>query len=296
VIVAIASGKGGTGKTTFAVNLARSLEQPSQLLDCDVEAPNAHLYLRPRILGSEAAGILVPRLDAACCTLCGDCAELCRYNALAVLRTGVMVFPELCHGCGGCALVCPEGAITEELRPIGVVEWGVAGDVELVSGRLDIGEAQAPPLIRAVKAKARGDRLVVVDAPPGTSCPTIAAIQGSDLVLLVTEPTPFGLNDLALAVETVRALGLPFAVAVNRAGSGDGRVHEFCAAQDIAVLAELPDDRRIAEASARGRILVDELEHVRPVFGALARRLVELSDRSSPTFAAVGGAGAEGRR
>jgi MinD superfamily P-loop ATPase len=288
VIVAIASGKGGTGKTTLAVNLALSFERPVQLLDCDVEAPNAHLFLRPEIVGSESAGIPVPRVDAERCSLCGDCTELCRYNAIAVLRTGVMVFAELCHGCGGCALVCPERAITEELRAIGAVEWGKRGRVELVTGRLNIGEAQAPPLIRAVKRRARTNGLVLVDAPPGTTCPTVAAVAGSDFVVLVTEPTPFGLNDLALAVEMVRALGLRFAVVVNRADESDRRVHEYCAAEGIEILAEIPDDRRIAESSARGRLLVEDedLEHLRPVFRALALRLdAELEIGAQPPAA-----------
>jgi MinD superfamily P-loop ATPase len=273
VIVAIASGKGGTGKTTVAVNLCRILETPVQLLDCDVEAPNAHLFLRPVVASSRPAGIPVPRVDETSCTLCGSCGELCQYNAIAVLKTRVMVFEELCHGCGGCALFCPEGAIREELRPIGVVELGSAGEVEVVTGRLNVGEALAPPLIRAVKHEARDDRSVIVDAPPGTSCPMITAVQGSDLVVLVTEPTPFGLNDLVLAVEAVQVLGIPFGIVVNRAGSGDDRVHEYCAAEGLDILAEIPDERRIAESYSRGRLLVDELDHTRSLFAALARRI-----------------------
>jgi MinD superfamily P-loop ATPase len=288
LIVAIASGKGGTGKTTLAVNLAFSMSQPVQVLDCDVEAPNAHLFLRPVFASSEAAGIPVPVVDAELCSLCGECGELCQYNALAVLKTGVMAFPELCHGCGGCALVCPEGAIREEMRPIGVVEQGWAGDVEVVTGRLNIGEALAPPLIRAVKMRASRDRLVLVDAPPGNSCPMIAAVNGSDLVVLVTEPTPFGLNDLALAVGAVRALGIPFGVVINRAGSGDRKVNEYCAAEGIEILAEIPDDRRVAEALAAGRVLVDELKHTRSIFAALARRIEDRLDR--PLLVAAGGA------
>jgi MinD superfamily P-loop ATPase len=273
VIVAIASGKGGTGKTTVAVNLAVTVQAPVQLLDCDVEAANAHLFLRPDVTSSVSAGIPVPRLDGGRCTLCGECGALCQYNAIAVLRTGVMVFEELCHGCGGCALVCPEQAIREELRPIGVVERGRARAIEVVTGRLNVGEALAPPLIRAVKADASSDRLVLVDAPPGTSCPMIAAVQGSDLVVLVTEPTPFALSDLGLAVEAVRSLGLPFGVVVNRVGSGDLGVRDYCVAEGIEILAEIPDDRRAAESLAPGAVIVDELEHVRPVFAALARRI-----------------------
>jgi MinD superfamily P-loop ATPase len=273
VIVAIASGKGGTGKTTVAVNLALSMSTDVQLLDCDVEAPNAHLFLRPPIDTSENAGIQVPIVDPARCTGCGECSQLCQYNAIVTLRRGAMVFPELCHGCGGCIRVCPEGAITEGLRPIGVVEQGWAGTVRLLYGRLNVGEALAPPLIRAVRSHADSDSLVLVDAPPGTSCPMISAVRGADLVILVTEPTPFGLNDLALAVEAVRALGIPCGVVVNRAGAGDRRVHEYCAAESLEILLEIPDDRRIAEAYARGLPLVEAVPELRPLFAGLAARI-----------------------
>ncbi len=284
MIVAIASGKGGTGKTTVAVNVALSLRRPVQLLDCDVEAPNVHLFLRPEIVSSEPAGILVPRVASERCTLCGECGDLCQYNAIAVLSNRLMVFEELCHGCGGCKLVCPEGAIREEMRPIGVVEQGVAGDLEVVTGRLNVGEALVPPLIRAVRTRANRDRLVLIDAPPGTSCSMIAAVHGADLVVLVTEPTPFGLNDLALAVEAVRTLQLPFGVVINRVGSGDRRVHDYCAAEGLEILAEIPDDRRIAETYARGGLLVEELHHTRPVFESLAQRIEDrlVRDRQSP--------------
>ncbi len=289
MIVAIASGKGGTGKTTLAVNLALSLRRPVQLLDCDVEAPNVHLFLHPEVAGSEPSGILVPKVDGERCTLCGDCGELCQYNAIAMLSTGLLVFEELCHGCGGCARVCPEDAIREELRPIGVVEYGRSGDLEVVTGRLNVGEALAPPLIRAVRARASRDRLVLIDAPPGTSCSMIAAVNGSDLVVLVTEPTPFGLNDLALAVETVRTLHLPFGVVINRAGSGDRRVHDYCAAEGLDILAEIPDDRRVAESYARGRVLVKDLHHTKPLFEALARRIEDrlAQDRQSAVAGSV---------
>ena len=283
MIVAIASGKGGTGKTTLAVNLAVSLRRSVQLLDCDVEAPNVHLFLHPEVVGSKPAGILVPKIDGERCTLCGDCSELCQYNAIAMLSTRLLVFEELCHGCGGCARVCPEDAIREELRPIGVVEHGVAGAIEVVTGRLNVGEALAPPLIRAVRARASSDRLVLIDAPPGTSCSMIAAVHGSDLVVLVTEPTPFGLNDLALAVEAVRTLHLPFGVVINRAGAGDRTVYDYCVAEGIDILAELPDDRRVAESYARGRVLVKDLHHTKPLFEALARRIEDrlIDDRRS---------------
>jgi MinD superfamily P-loop ATPase len=272
VIVAIASGKGGTGKTTLAVNLALSLSGDVQLLDCDVEAPNAHLFLEARPEGREAVGIPVPEVDADLCNQCGECSRLCQYSAIVTLRTGVMVFPELCHGCGGCTLVCPENAISEVLRPIGVVEESRTGHVQLVQGRLNVGEALVPPLIRQVRARGAEEGVVLVDAPPGTSCSMIAAVRGSDFVVLVTEPTPFGLNDLALAVETVRVLGIPCGVVINRAGSGDDRVHEYCATEGLEILLEIPDDRRIAEAYARGVTLVGSIPEVRPLFASLAAR------------------------
>ena len=277
MIVAIASGKGGTGKTTVAVNLALSLPGEVQLLDCDVEAPNAHLFLEYALATREVVGIPVPEIDAECCNLCAECSRLCQYHAIAVLGTGVVVFPELCHGCGGCALVCPEEAIHEVLRPIGVVEKLRAGNIELVQGRLNIGEALVPPLIREVRAKTRDGGTVLIDAPPGTSCSMIAAVRGSDFVILVTEPTPFGLNDLGLAVETVRTLGLPCGVVINRAGSGDDRVHDYCAAEGLEILLEIPDDRRIAEAYSRGKALVDSVPEVRPLFLSLADQIQSLA-------------------
>jgi MinD superfamily P-loop ATPase len=265
MIVAVASGKGGTGKTTVATNLAamaaeagRASGRPSgdnvQLLDCDVEAPNAHLFLRPEIERTEPVSVPVPEVDEEKCTACGECGRICQYSAIVSLKTKPLVFPELCHGCGGCALVCPTGAITEKAREVGVVEEGYAGRVAFAGGKLRIGEAMAPPLIRAVKGRALSDGLVVIDAPPGTSCPVIEAVKDADFVLLVTEPTPFGLNDLAIAVDTVRKLGLPFAVVVNRAGLGHDSVYAYCEDEDIDILAELPDDRRVAEAYSRGEM------------------------------------------
>jgi MinD superfamily P-loop ATPase len=273
VIVAVASGKGGTGKTTVAVHLARTLGDHVQLLDCDVEAPNDHLFLRPTRDLVERVSIPVPEVDDDLCSGCGQCSEICQYNAIAALRDRVITFPELCHGCGGCTLACPEGAIRETPRPIGVIETGVADGVRLVQGRLDVGEALVPPLIRAVRAKANGTGTVFIDAPPGTSCSMIAAVRGADLALLVTEPTPFGLNDLKLAVEALRILDIPMVVVVNRAGSGDERVHDYCADEGLEIALEIPDDRRIAEAYARGENLLHAVPWTRPLFETLALRI-----------------------
>jgi MinD superfamily P-loop ATPase len=274
VTVAIASGKGGTGKTTIAVNLALCLPHPVQLLDCDVEEPNCAIFLKPTLVSSEEVGIPVPRVDAALCTACGECGKSCRYHAIVSLKTAPLVFPELCHGCGGCALACPVGAIREEPRPIGVIEEGTAGGIDFLQGQLNVGEAMPVPLIRALKRKVRRDGIVILDCPPGTSCPVITAMRGSDFVVLVTEPTPFGLNDLRLAVESARAVGLPFGVVINRADAGDDRVRGFCGEEDIPILLELPDDRRIAEAYSRGQPAVEALPDMRVLFEGLGSRIV----------------------
>jgi len=269
--IAIASGKGGTGKTTVAVNLAWVLAArgvATQYLDCDVEEPNGHLFLKPQTTVSEPVGIPVPVVDEALCTACGACAEACQYHAIAVVRKP-LVFAELCHGCGGCALACPTRAIREEQRPIGVVEAGHAGRVRFVQGRLNVGEVLAPPLIRAVKQQAQSQGVALLDAPPGTACPVVTTIRAVDAVLLVTEPTPFGLNDLRLAVETVRQLKVPCGVVVNRAGAGDGRVRTYCQGEGLTILAELPDERRAAEVCSRGQMLVETVPEWRRRFEAL---------------------------
>ena len=264
--IAIASGKGGTGKTTVATALALVAEGPVQLLDCDVEAPNAHIFLKPTVGPAEPVTVPVPHVDETKCTACGACGRLCRFSAIVSLKTTAMVFPELCHGCGGCSLVCESGAITEVAREVGVIERGRAGEIDFVHGRLKVGEAMSPPLIRAVKARAGTDGLTLIDAPPGTSCPVITALRGVDFVVLVTEPTPFGLNDLTLAVEMVRALALPCGVLINRADVGDDTVRAYCRDEGVPVLAEIPDDRRIAEAYSRGVPAVEARPELRTVF------------------------------
>ena len=274
MILAIASGKGGTGKTTVAVNLARMLERPVQLLDCDVEEPNSHLFLPGETIGTETVSIPVPEVDESLCDGCGECGRFCAYHAIVSTGAKPLVFAEMCHGCGGCMLVCPKKAIREIPKRIGQIEMKQAGRITLVTGRLDVGQAMAPPLIRAVKERLQPGMPAILDAPPGTSCPVIAAIRGADFVLLVTEPTPFGLHDLKLAVDMVKELGLPFGVLVNRAGSGDDRVHRYCSEATIPILAEIADDRRIAEAYSRGQLIVEALPEYRDLFSKLAEKLL----------------------
>jgi len=273
--IAIASGKGGTGKTTVAVNLALSVEGNVQVLDCDVEEPNCHIFLQMQMTHVETVGVPVPEVDEEQCNACGECGKVCQFSAIVSIKTKPLVFPELCHGCGACAKVCPTKAISEVDRPIGVVEAGQAGPVRFVQGRLNVGEPMAPPLIRAVKRRADGDGLAIFDSPPGTSCPVIATLRESDFVVLVTEPTPFGLNDLVIAVETVRQLDIPFGVVINRADVGDARVREYCRAEGIPVLLEIPDDRRVAEAYSRGEPAVVAVPEIRDEFRKLYQEIVK---------------------
>jgi MinD superfamily P-loop ATPase len=270
--IAVASGKGGTGKTTVAVGLA-IITSRCQLLDCDVEEPNAHLFLHPKIQQSEAVTIPVPEVDRERCNLCGRCAEACQFHAIAVMGKQVLVFPELCHGCGACALACSQEAIREVPRQVGVVESGKAGKIGFVHGCLNVGEPMATPVIRAVKAHVDSKRLTIIDAAPGTACPVVEAAKGSDFCLLVTEPTPFGLSDLRLAVEVMEKLGVPCGVVINRSGEGDEATEAFCATKQLPLLGRIPFDRRVAEAYAHG---------IHPVYALpeLGRQLEEILDRA----------------
>ena len=266
MVISCASGKGGTGKTTVATTLALSLGHNVQLLDCDVEEPNAHVFIKPDITDSQEVTIAVPKIDNAICNYCGECARICAYHALAVVKNAVVTFSNLCHGCGGCSLLCPEKAISETGKIIGIVERGKAGDIDFVHGKLNIGEVLSPPVIRAVKKHIAEQKVTIIDAPPGTACPVIAAIKNSDFCILVTEPTPFGLHDLKLAVEVVQQLQIPCGVVINRAGIGDGHVAAYCSDAEIPVLLRIPFDRDIAVAYSRGIGLVDTKEEYRAMF------------------------------
>jgi MinD superfamily P-loop ATPase len=280
MILTIASGKGGTGKTTVAVNIALSLasnEEPPNLLflDCDVEEPNAHLFLKPLFTERETVDILVPSVDETLCAHHGRCTQACQFHAIAALPDVTLVFPELCHGCGGCQLACPEQAISEQPHQIGVIEAGRAGHIEFAHGILNIGEPMATPIIRRLKRRLnQNDGLAILDAPPGTACPVVESMRGANFVLLVTEPTPFGLHDLRLAVEVARdELGLPVGVVVNQDGVGDAGVDDYCSEERIPILMRIPLDRRIAEAYSEGIAIVDALPEYRDRFTELMARI-----------------------
>ncbi|MFP4383382.1 MAG: ATP-binding protein [Spirochaetia bacterium] len=270
MFLAVASGKGGTGKTTVSLNLARVLGPEVVLADCDVEEPNCHLFLDGYPGKRSSVNIRIPEVDEDRCTSCGECGAFCQFNAIVSVKTKPLVFPELCHGCGGCTKVCPEGAVHETDREIGVVETIHTGDITLIQGRLNVGVAIAPPVVRAVKARLKKDGLTVLDAPPGTGCTVSVTIAGADYVVLVTEPTPFGLNDLKLSVEMVRELGIPAGVVINRSGIGDGRMVRYLESEGIPLLGEIPDDRRVAEAYSRGKLMTDEFPRYRRIFLELA--------------------------
>ncbi|MGQ9718518.1 MAG: ATP-binding protein [Nitrososphaerales archaeon] len=281
MIVSVASGKGGTGKTTVAVNMALSLEENVQLLDCDVEAPNVHIFIHPQSLNVRPVYTLIPKVDETLCDYCGECSKFCEFHAIVVITDKMMMFPELCHGCGGCLLICSRKAITEENRQVGVVKKGAEGSIELVYGVLNVGEPMPRPVIRGVKKEIENHRTVIIDAPPGTSCPVIESIHGSDYCILVTEPTPFGLHDLRLMVEVLKEIRIPFGVVVNRAGIGDKKVYNYCETMDIPILLEIPFDRKIAELYSRGVPFMGEMPEWKYRFQSLFTTIEESVSRRS---------------
>jgi len=252
--LAIASGKGGTGKTTLSVAIAKSVDGRVKLLDCDVEEPNSHIFLDIQEKKVTDVTVSVPVIDEAKCTLCAKCAQFCQFNAIISLAEATtMVFKDLCHSCGGCMLICPEKAITETQEVTGELMKADVGNIEFFEGKLSVGKAMSPPVIRAVLSSVKDENgLIVIDSPPGTSCPMITAVSGVDHVLLVTEPTPFGLNDLKIAVETVRGLGIPFSVAINRYDCGDDGVEKYCKTQGIDISLKIPDSTKVAVAYSKG--------------------------------------------
>jgi MinD superfamily P-loop ATPase len=277
MIISVASGKGGTGKTTVATNMAVSMGSDVQLLDCDVEEPNAHLFINPVMEQKKTVYAPVPDIDETKCNFCKKCAQICRFKAIAVINEIILTFPELCHSCGGCVAVCPENAITETGRELGVIEIGHRNNLGFVHGRLRVGEAMSPPLIREVRSYTPSDRPTIIDAPPGTSCPVIAAMRGTDFVLMVTEPTPFGLHDLKLAIEAVKLLDIPRGLVINRSDIGDDGVRTYAKKENIPILMEIPFDRRIAQIYSKGGLIVEEMPEWKERFIDLYRQINELT-------------------
>ena len=275
MIVSIASGKGGTGKTTVATNLALSLNNKIQFIDCDVEEPNANLFLKIKIRESEEVSVDIPDINEEKCDYCGKCSDFCMYNALAVVPSKVLVFPELCHSCGGCELVCPRNAVRWRKKSIGKIEHGFNDGFDFYHGLLNIGEIKTISLIKTLKKKIDKNRDVILDAPPGTSCPVIETIQGSDYCILVTEPTPFGLHDLKLMVNVVRHMNLPFGVIINREGVGDTNVEMFCRREKIPVLMKIPHDEKISKLYSKGVPFVMEQQLWRDKFKWLFSKIKE---------------------
>lgn len=274
--ISIASGKGGTGKTTIATNLAYYLAMQNNdviYADCDVEEPNGHIFLNPEWDKTYNVQVKNPKVDFDKCDYCGVCSEFCQFNALAVLNDKVLTFPSLCHSCGGCSLVCPQKAIYEIDRTIGEVKMGHRDNLTIYEGRLNVRETLSPPVISFLKNILKKSEIIIIDAPPGTSCPVVEAIKETDYVILVTEPTPFGLNDLILAVDVVNKLNLPLGVIINRNGIGDDRTHSYCRDNGIEILLEIPNDRRIAEAYSDGQLIVKALPEYQDYYDKLIQKI-----------------------
>ncbi len=280
MIISVASGKGGTGKTTIATNLAVAIGSEVQLLDCDVEAPNAHLFLKPDIETSETVFTSIPAIDRQKCRLCGKCVDICRFKAIAIAGQVILTFPELCHSCGGCAAVCPEDAVHETNRDLGIIETGKCQSIDFVHGCLRVRETMVPPLIKKVRSRIDLNKVNIIDAPPGTSCPVIAAMKDTDFVLMVTEPTPFGLHDLKLTIEAVRQLGIPHGLVINRSDIGNDDLRQYAQSENIQILMTIPFYRQIAETYSRGRLLVEEMPQLHSQFLALYHQIDQMVESS----------------
>lgn len=287
MILAVASGKGGTGKTTVSASLASTWPSPVVAVDLDVEAPNLHLFLKPAINDQVASTIAIPEIQDDRCTRCRICTDICQFKAIGIFGDVVMTFPEMCHGCGACWALCPEKAITPARRELGQILSGRSLQGEFIMGRLRVGEAMSPPLMRDVKrhlnqGPAGESRDVIIDAPPGVSCPAINAVMDADVIVLVTEPTPFGLYDLTLAQKAFAPLEIPMGVVVNRSDIGTRDVQVHCRKTGLPILAEIPFQRDIAEAYAQGQVIVDAVPATRPLFESLALRVMALADHKTP--------------
>ena len=275
--VCLASGKGGTGKTLLATNLADHLARHFKgvnYLDADVEEPNGFLFLKPEVDGVVRVAVSVPTLKNESCSACGVCADFCAFNALVAVDKGILVFNELCHSCGGCQLVCPEKALTERLREVGTLRRGRRDKLSCSDGRLDVGEPRAVPVIESLLERSGDDKLTIIDAPPGTACNATAVVGRCDFVILVTEPTPFGLHDLRLAVEMCRLLEKPAVAVINRSDLGDDAVRRYLSESGVRIIAELPFERGIADAYAAGELAAAHSEALHRVIETLAREVL----------------------
>lgn len=294
--IAVASGKGGTGKTLLATNLASvAAGQGRQvaLVDCDAEAPNSHLFFETTVRETLPVQVSTAAVDAELCTACGVCRNACAYGAIRILGDTAVVFDELCHGCGVCRLVCPSKAITEPRRMVGTVEIATArlgsldddhGELHIITGRLEIGDVKTPEVIRAARRAAEELEVdtVFLDAPPGVACAAVAALRGADVLLLVTEPTAFGFHDLELSVRLARDLGVPVAIIVNRAGTGDVDIDAWAREREIPVLFHIPFDREIARTYAAGELVADRDAHLASELVCVERSLRALARSAGP--------------
>ena len=276
MIIAIASGKGGTGKTTISTNLALSVENKVQLLDCDVEEPNAHIFIQPKIIDRKSVFVSVPQVDEEKCTSCRKCVEICAFNAIAVIAKKVLIYSELCHHCGACQYFCPTKAIHEVEKEIGIIEFGKKSHLDFIQGQLNIGEMMSIPVIKEVKKHIDKSKTVIIDAPPGTSCPVIESVKGCDFCILVTEPTPFGLNDLVLAVEVLQKMKIPFGVIINRCNLGNQNTEDYCKKESIPILMTMPFQKEIAIAYSKGIPLIEIIPNYRKLFRKLLEKIQEV--------------------
>ncbi len=279
MIISVASGKGGTGKTTVSTNLALSIGEGVQLFDCDVEEPNAHLFLNPFFHKKDPVNAPVPRINLEKCTFCKKCMTICRFGALAVLKKNVLVFDNLCHSCGGCFEICPENAVVETERSLGDIEHGWVNGISFIHGRLSVGQVMTPPIIKKVRSYTDPDLITIIDAPPGTSCPVIAAMNKADFILLVTEPTPFGLHDLKLAVETVKILEIPCGLVINRVGIGNDAVNQYAQKENIPILMEIPFDKKIAQIYSKGEMIIEKMPEYKTKFLDLFKKILQIVDK-----------------
>lgn len=265
-IIAVASGKGGTGKTTFAVNLACSLQKDVTYIDADVEEPNGYIFFKPKITEKQDVKVMLPSIDLDLCNKCGKCSEVCKFNAIARLLDDILVFPELCHSCGACIITCPQKAISEGERIVGKISFGKANGIDFIEGRLNEGEAKSPPVIRNLHQYFAGKQTTIIDVSPGTSCPVIEGTRKADFTVLVTEPTPFGLHDLSLAVGMIRQIGIPHGVVINKANLGDGKVEDYCEKKEIPILMKIPFEKEFAHSISKGETLIFDRPELRKEF------------------------------